>query len=168
MSGPKLLTPPGGELLYDHTNKDGELFLLDRALEGCLCLRFDRAVTAEGGCVVLDGKPVPFVVRDFSGLTVLGVDLRRELNDYGKKALLAVSGFRALDGDEMETLTLPVTTPEREAPRPEYAAHEAIALQAANVGCRAATQNKEGSAAQRQKTKKNGKIAGSAIFPFFF
>ncbi len=29
----------GEELVYDHTNKDGELFLLDRAMEGCLCLR---------------------------------------------------------------------------------------------------------------------------------
>ncbi len=75
MRGPKLLTPPGGELIYDHTNKDGERFLLDRSLEGCLCLHFDRTVTAECAHVELDGKPVPFVVRNFPGLSVLGVDL---------------------------------------------------------------------------------------------
>ena len=134
MSGPQLLTPPGGELIYDHTNKDGELFLLDRSLEGCICLRFDRTVTGERARVDLDGKPVPVVLRDFPGMTVLGVDLRRVLNDYGKKALLTVSGFRSFEGEEMEPVTLPVSTPEREAPRPEYAAHEAVALQAAEEG----------------------------------
>ena len=134
MSGPQLLMPPGGELIYDHTNKDGELFLLDRSLEGCICLRFDRTVTGERARVDLDGKPVPVVLRDFPGMTVLGVDLRRVLNDYGKKALLTVSGFRSFEGEEMEPVTLPVSTPEREAPRPEYAAHEAVALQAAEEG----------------------------------
>ena len=163
MSGPKLLTPPGGELLYDHTNKDGELFLLDRALEGCLCLRFDRAVTAEGGCVVLDGKPVPFALREFPGLHVLGVDLRRELNDYGKKTLLSISGFSAADGGEMEPVELTVFTPEREKPRPEYAAHEAIALQAAEEGI-VLLKNEGGLLPLAEGTKLN--LFGSGVWTF--
>ena len=151
------------ELIYDHTNKDGELFLLDRALEGCLCLRFDRALSAEGGLVRLDGKAVPFVVREFPELHILGVDLRRELCDYGKKAILSVSGFRSMDASRMEPLTLTVRTPEREAPRPEYAAHEALALQAAEEGI-VLLKNKGGLLPLQEGVKLN--LFGKGIWAF--
>lgn len=65
---------------------------------------------------------------------MLGVQLAGRLVDYGVRARLSISGFTDLNGNVMIPAEFEVITREQTGPLPQYAEHEAIALQAAEEG----------------------------------
>ena len=143
-NGPKdtpfLFLLPGQErIAYDPTDKLGGMYMLDHDFKGCLTLPFSKEVLPERGKVLMNGQPVPFVVKEIRimdnvKMYMLGIRLAGLLVDYGVEATLSVSGFTDLNGNTMTPVTLTVFTEEQAKPLPEYAAHEAVALQAAEEG----------------------------------
>ena len=127
------------EILYDITERNGELYMLDHAYEGCVTFPFSKPVRPECGTVLLDGIEMPYVVKEIPLIqnmmvTMLGVKLRGRLSDYGKTVQILVKDFCDYDGNIMEPVTVAIRSMEKEEPRPEYAEHEKIALQAAEEG----------------------------------
>lgn len=143
-NGPKdapfLFLMPGQErIAYDPTDKLGSMYMLNHDFKGCLTLPFSKEIIPESGRVLLDGQPVPFAVRLIQIMGdirtwMLGIRLADLLVDYGREASLSISGFTDLNGNVMFPITLTVFTEEQAKPLPEYAAHEAVALQAAEEG----------------------------------
>ena len=143
-NGPKdvpfLFLLPGQErIAYEPADKLGGMYMLDHDFKGCLTLPFSKEVLPESGKVLLDGQPVSFVVKEIRimdnvEMHMLGVQLASLLVDYGMEASLSVSGFTDLNGNTMAPVTLTVFTEEQAQPLPQYAAHEAVALQAAEEG----------------------------------
>lgn len=143
-NGPKdspflFLTPGQERMAYDPTDKLGGMYMLDHDFKGCLTLPFSKEIIPESGRVLLDGQPVPFVVRLIRIMGdirtwMLGIRLAGLLVDYGVEAALSISGFTDLNGNVMAPVTLTVFTEEQARPLPRYAGHEAVALQAAEEG----------------------------------
>lgn len=137
---PFLFLLPGQErMAFDPADKLGGMYMLDHAFKGCLTLPFSKAVIPESGKALLDSQPVPFVVKEIRimdnvKMHMLDVRLAGLLVDHGREAALSVSGFTDLDGNTMAPVTLTVFTEEQAQPLPQYAAHEAVALQAAEEG----------------------------------
>ena len=126
----------GGGIVFDPTDKLGGMYMLDHDFKGCLTLPFSKEVIPEGGRVLLADWPVPFVVKKIRimsdiDLYMLGVRLVGRIVDYGIEASLSISGFTDLNGNEMDPVQLTVYTEPQARPLPEYATHEAVALQAA-------------------------------------
>ncbi len=129
----------GGKIVFDPTDKLGGMYMLDHDFKGCLTLPFSKEVTPESGRVLLADWPVPFVVKKIRimsdiDLYMLGVRLVGRIVDYGIEASLSISGFTDLNGNEMDPVQLTVYTEPQARPLPEYATHEAVALQAAEEG----------------------------------
>lgn len=137
---PFLFLMPGQErMAYDPTDKLGSMYMLDHDFKGCLTLPFSKEVLPECGSVLLNGQPVPFVVKEICimdnvKMHMLGVRLAGLLVDCGMEASLSVSGFSDQNGNTMAPVSLTVFTEEQAQPLPQYAAHEAVALQAAEEG----------------------------------
>ena len=129
----------GGRIAFDPTDKLGGMYMLNHDFKGCLTLPFSKEVTPESGRVLLADRPVPFVVRKIRimsdiDLYMLGIRLVGRIVDYGTEASLSISGFADLNGNVMDPVALTVYTEPQAKPLPEYAAHEAVALQAAEEG----------------------------------
>lgn len=62
---------------------------------------------------------------------VLGIPLRGLVTEYGREYQLHVEGFVDMDGNEMNPQDFTVRGVEKVKPKPEDAAHEQIALEAA-------------------------------------
>ena len=143
-NGPKdapfLFLMPGQErIIFDPADKLGGLFMLDHDFKGCIHFPFSKEVIPESGQVLLNGQPVPFVVKLIPIMGdirtwMLGVRLTGLLVDYGVEAALSISGFTDLNGNVMIPVILTVFTEEQAKPLTQYAAHEAVALQAAEEG----------------------------------
>lgn len=132
--------PQGGRCItFDPDDKLGSMYMLDHDFKGCVTMGVSKEVIPESGCVLLDGQKVPHVVKKIqimSGFEVfmLGVQLAGRLVDYGVRARLSISGFTDLNGNVMIPAEFEVITREQTGPLPQYAEHEAIALQAAEEG----------------------------------
>ena len=132
--------PQGGRCItFDPDDKLGSMYMLDHDFKGCVTMAVSKEVIPESGCVLLDGQKVPHVVKKIqimSGFEVfmLGVLLDGRLVDYGVRARLSISGFTDLNGNVMIPAEFEVITREQTGPLPQYAEHEAIALQAAEEG----------------------------------
>lgn len=132
--------PQGGRCItFDPDDKLGSMYMLDHDFKGCVTMAVSKEVIPESGCVLLDGQKVPHVVKKIqimSGFEVfmLGVQLAGRLVDYGIRARLSISGFTDLNGNVMIPAEFEVITREQTGPLPQYAEHEAIALQAAEEG----------------------------------
>ena len=129
----------GGRIAFDPDDKLGSMYMLDHNFKGCVTMGVSKEVIPESGCVLLDGQKVPHVVKKLcfmGGLDVfmLGVRLAGRIVDHGVRAKLSVSGFTDLNGNVMVPAEFEVFTGEQTGPLPQYAEHEAIALQAAEEG----------------------------------
>ncbi|MBQ2634452.1 MAG: glycoside hydrolase family 3 protein [Oscillospiraceae bacterium] len=125
-------------LLFDFNDPDSQYVMFDRELEGRFLLTFSEPMALDGGRVLLHGRPLDVIVRELSigeyRCSVLAVDLAAVLHDYGQKAVLHIEGYRDRQGAEMLPAEISVYTPEKVFPEPRFAAHEQIALQAAQDG----------------------------------
>ena len=135
-----LLNPAdGNRIAFDPTDTLGSMYMLDHDFKGCLSLPFSKEVSPEHGKVLLGDRPVPFVVKRICimsdiDLYMLGVRLVGRIVDYGTEMPLSISGFTDLNGNVMDPVALTVYTEPQAKPLPEYAEHEAVALQAAEEG----------------------------------
>ena len=126
-------------LEYDFHDIDGLYYMLDRKLSGCLLLMWTKPMDPNAeGTVLLDGVPVDGCVSQYmavmGNMWVLGIPLRGRVTEYGKSYQLHIEGYADADGNVMEPQEFTVRGVEKTEPRPEYAAHEQTALQAAREG----------------------------------
>lgn len=128
-----------GPLEYNRSDIDGLYYMLDRDLSGCLVLGFTKPMDpAVRGCAALSGEPLPSPVLKFmpimSNLWILGVPVRGFVNEYGREYTLHIEGYQDTDGNLMCPQDFTVKCSDRVYPQEEFAAHEAVALQAAEEG----------------------------------
>lgn len=134
-----LLPQAKNRIAFDLDDKLGGLYMLDHDFKGCVTLTFSKEVIPSTGQVLLNGEPVPFVVKLIQIMSdikvyTLGIRLVGRIIAYGIEADLAISGFADRYGNVMAPVRLTVYTEKRANPLPAYAEHEAIALQAAEEG----------------------------------
>lgn len=128
-----------GVIMYDVDDRNGELYMLDHELEGCITLPVSKDIVPGCGNITIDGEKAEWVVRKVTftpqlQVNMLGIRLRGMMTEYGQEAELAINGLTDRDGNVMDPVTLKVRTPEKQMPLPEYADHESVALQAAEEG----------------------------------
>lgn len=128
-----------GPLKYDFHDIDGLYFMLDRKLSGCLLMLWDRPMNPEAdGIVTLDGKRITGIVNQYmeamGQMWILGIPLRGLVTEYGREFKLHVEGFEDVDGNVMDPQDFSLKSVKKEEPKPEYAEHEKIALDAAREG----------------------------------
>ncbi len=128
-----------GPITYNRDEVDGLYYMLDRDFSGCLLLTFAKPMDPTvQGWASLDGELLPPCVLKHMPLMMnmwaLGIPLRGYCSQYGKEYTLHVEGFRDTDGNEMDPQDFTVKCLDRVLPLPEHAAHEAVALQAAQDG----------------------------------
>lgn len=132
------LTQYGDSVItYDIHDKDGHFYMLDHDFEGCTELAFSKPVLPESGKVMLDGEPVPYIVKPvklYMEVIMIGIRLRGKITDYGQTGKLEISGFEDYDGNVMDPMQVSVRAAEKRLPLPQYAEHEQIALKAAEEG----------------------------------
>lgn len=135
---PQLAWDLSQPLLYDINDPDGQLVMFDRRLAGCIALPFTKPMSEEGGTATAAGRPIPakVCVSSIEGQPVswLALRLTGVLCTYGQQITLQIQGFRDTEGNVMEPASLTVQTKPKAEPLPQYAAHEAVALQAAQDG----------------------------------
>lgn len=125
-------------ITYKPWETETQLAMFDRDFSGCIVLRFSQSMNPDHpGTVTLDGQAVPYTlaVMPFTEHHLaLAIHLIERCNEYGAVHRLNISGFVSAEGEAMEpaALTIKVDTPAPADPR--YAAHEAVALQAAEDG----------------------------------
>ncbi|MDO4448492.1 MAG: glycoside hydrolase family 3 protein [Lachnospiraceae bacterium] len=134
---PMLFCNPAEPVVYDINDSDGQYYMLDHEMGGCIAMPFTKQIQLGTGKVTLDGKQIPFVLKTMAiGIDAqwLGICLRGKLTDYGETGKLQISEFVDTDGNEMDPLILQVVTPDWVEPDKNYEKHEAVALQAAEEG----------------------------------
>lgn len=135
---PMLLWDLTKPLPYDFNDPDSQYVMFNRGLEGCMVLPFSKAMEPVCGQASADGRNIPCTVQkvNLGGFEIwwLGVKPGGILHDYGKRVTLKISGFRDTDGNEMLPADLVVETAPKRPKEPAYAAHETVALQAAQDG----------------------------------
>ena len=128
-----------GPLEYNKDDIDGLYYMLDRDFSGCLLLNFAKPMNPEiQGRAWLNGEMLPPCVLKYmpimGNLWVLGIPMRGFVNEYGKEYSLHVEGYTDTDGNEMNPQDFTVKCTDRAFPEKKNAAHETIALQAAQEG----------------------------------
>ena len=135
---PMLLCDPSKPIEYDINDIDGTYFMLCRDFSGCVAMPFSKQMREDiPGKALIDGEPTYAVVRKLpagGGSWWLGVRLRGRLVDYCQSATLEITGFTDMDGNEMVPVRLTVRAIRKREPDPRFAAHEAVALHAAEEG----------------------------------
>lgn len=127
------------DLVYDYHDVDGQYYMLDRELSGCLLLMWAKPMDpAHSGVVTLDGLMVPGCILKpmavMGGMWILGIPLRGLVTEAGKTWQLHVEGYTDTDGNQMNPQDFTVKGPDTVLPLPQYAAHEQVALDAARDG----------------------------------
>lgn len=137
---PMLLYDASKPIPYDFNDPDTQYVMFNRELEGCgVVLPFTKPMDKSlPGTASVGGQTVACTLQmvKISGFDTwwLGVKLGGYLHEYGRRVEVTVSGFRDTDGNEMIPANLQIETAPRTEPDPAYAAHEKIALQAAQDG----------------------------------
>lgn len=134
---PILVFDPSAELVYNINDPNGEYYMLNRDLMGCLSLPFSKRIQSAGS-VTANGRSIPFVVSDLNlgGIVAnfLGIKLGGVLRRYGERITLTVAGFVDTDGNTMDPIDIAVRACDFVSPDPKYAEHERVALAAAEEG----------------------------------
>lgn len=135
---PMLLWDMTKPLPYDFNERDTQYVMYNRDLAGCVTLPFTKAMRPTPGQASVDGNPVACKVcsvklAGYEG-DWLALNLGGYLYDYGQTITVQISGFADTDANEMVPATLTIETPPKAEPNPAYAAHEKVALQAAQDG----------------------------------
>lgn len=128
-----------GEIIYDHHDIDGLYTMLDKDFSGCILLNFAKPMDASvAGTVTLNGKPVKHCYLKFmpimNNMWVLAVRVRGLIADYGREYALHVEGYADTDGNTMDPQDFVIKSAPKVCPEPKDAAHEAVALKAAEEG----------------------------------
>lgn len=135
---PMLLWDMSKPLPYDFNDPDSQYVMFNRELEGCFALPFSKAMEMEPGTASVDGHELPCTICavKLGGFETywMGVKLGGYLYDYDQHITLEVSGFRDTDGNTMLPAQMQLETAPKKEPSEAYAAHEAVALQAAQEG----------------------------------
>lgn len=129
----------GAQILYDTADALGPYYVLDHDFLGCIGLPFSKNVTPSSGEVLLNGEKIPYLVKKLRIMAdieacMLGVRLTGRILEGDAPATLTISGFTDDDGNTMVPAEYTVIAEPLEEPLPQYAAHEAVALQAAEEG----------------------------------
>ena len=137
---PSFLEDLSKPFLYDFNDPDSQFTMFNKRLAGHALLTFDAPMNpAVRGEVTAEGEPVPFLLEsayvNSQTLWYLGLRLGKLLSGYDEQLRIKVSGFQSADGGQMDPVELLFYTPSRVSPLPAYAAHEAVAYQAARDGC---------------------------------
>ena len=135
---PRLMLDPARPLIYNVDDTDGIYFMINRRLSGCAALFFSRPMSKNAGWATLDGKPLPAFMETMhldvgTSASCLGVPLRGKLR-YGQHAVLSIGGWTDQEGRCMAPVDIEVYAEEQAQPEAAFAAHEALALQAAEDG----------------------------------
>jgi hypothetical protein len=135
---PRLTVREDQVLDFDIDDVDDRLFMLDRGLGGSVTTSFSTRIDLSvPGTVMLDGEPVPHLVKDLQlpgVVSVLAVRVFGRLTVHGRDHALHVEGFTDTDGITMEPVDLIIRTRPRVAPQQEFAEHEEIARRVAEEG----------------------------------
>lgn len=135
---PMLLWDMATPLPYDFNDPDTQYVMFNRELAGCVTLPFTKRMRSTPGKASVEGNPIPCKVCTvkLGGYEAdwLGLNLGGHLYDYGKTITVQISGFVDTDGSEMIPAALKIAAPPKTAPNPAYAAHEKVALRAAQDG----------------------------------
>lgn len=134
---PMLFCNPEEPIMYDINDKDGQYYMLDHDMEGCIAFPFTKKIHSGTGRVTWNGQDIYFVLKKLAiGLEAdwLGIRLRGLLKNYNETGILVISEFVDVDGNEMDPLILTVISEDRPKHNPKYAEHERVALQAAEEG----------------------------------
>lgn len=124
---------------YTPDDIDGTYYMIERVFSGCFLQIFSKPIDPEiRGFVSVDNMPLPrYVLKTMGllgGMWVIGIPLRGYVTVPGKTYTVHVEGFTDTDGNEMLPQDIRVLCEENNAPLPEYAEHEAVALRAASEG----------------------------------
>ena len=128
-----------GEIIYDRHDIDGLYTMLDKDFSGCILLNFAKPMDASvTGTVTLDGKPVKHCYLKFmpimNNMWVLAVRVRGLIADDDREYALHVEGYADMDGNTMNPQDFIIKSAPRVYPEAKDAAHEAVALKAAEEG----------------------------------
>lgn len=128
-----------GEIIYDRHDIDGLYTMLDKDFSGCILLNFAKSMDASvTGTVTLDGKPVKHCYLKFmpimNNMWVLAVRVRGLIADDDREYALHVEGYADTDGNTMNPQDFIIKSAPRVYPEAKDAAHEAVALKAAQEG----------------------------------
>lgn len=136
-SAPKLMMQ-SSVISYDTNDVDGRLAMLDMDFACCVTLAFSKAMDPSSrGITVVAGKQVSWCLKQVAiarNVWLLGVKIAGIVDEYDTEYTLHIEGFCDTDGNAMVPVDVPIKTLARAIPLPAYAAHEAIALQAAEEG----------------------------------
>lgn len=135
---PMLYTQGATEIPFNINDTDGLLYMLDRDFGGCTFLPFSKPMNPDiPGKALLDGEELDYVLKPMAlagGMWMLGVKIFGKLTEYGERKTLRIEGFTDTEGNVMDPVELTVVANDRQEPQEKYAAHEGIALQAAEEG----------------------------------
>lgn len=135
---PTLLDQGAKIIPVNINDTDGMLYMLDRDYGGCLPVFFSKEMDpGKKGTVLLDGEELEYVLKQMKSegnKWVLGIRMFGKLTEYGQQKILRIEGFADTDGNLMAPKEYQVIASGQVKPDMKYAAHERIALQAAEEG----------------------------------
>ena len=133
---PKLKKGPFPVYAVDEV--DGKMYMINRNFGGCIALQFSKTMNEEiAGVITYQGKQChySFTTMELMGnLQFLGVFVRDIATEYEKEYTLHFEGFTDTDGNVMDPEDFTFRTAPKGQPDPAYAAHDAVALRAAEEG----------------------------------
>ena len=129
----------GTDLIYDLDEIDGQMYMLDHRLGGCVITYFTKTMAEDGyGRVLYRGRELPkgniISVKAAGGMQMCGIPVRDLCKEYDAVYELLLENFRDIDGNTMDPVILKVRTLPKPEVDPAYEAHDTIALQAAREG----------------------------------
>ena len=133
---PKLKKGPFQVYAVDEV--DGKMYMINRNFGGCIALQFSKTMNEEiAGVITYQGKQCHYsftTMELMENLQFLGVFVRDIATEYEKEYTLHFEGFTDTDGNVMDPEDFTFRTAPKGQPDPAYAAHDAVALRAAEEG----------------------------------
>ncbi len=128
-----------GPLVYNPQEIEQQFYMFDRKCVGSVMLIPTRLLDESVmGKVLLDGAELSGCYYSHLSLpgmdrAMLGVPVRGKVG-YGEEHTLRLTGFTGADGQPVEDCEVTLSTTPRPVPDPSFAAHDAVASQAAEEG----------------------------------
>lgn len=138
---PPFISMEGSAVTYNPAEIEHRMYMFDHRAVGCVVIACTRQVREDGiGTAKLDGKVLPkgfyFQLEDasYGKCTLLIQPVRGFAYEYEKEYTLTLEDFQDVDGNMLPSSQIIVKTEPRRMQNPEYAAHDAVALEAAREG----------------------------------
>ena len=123
---------------YDIDDVDGHMYMLAHEFSGCIVTEpLVSLKEGVGGIVSYQGEEVGrCVVKAIAegGRALVGIPLRHILKEYDADYEIQVKGLEDVEGNVMAPQNIKIHTNSKGNPDERYAAHDAVALQAAEEG----------------------------------